>query len=326
MTEPLEARQAEFQKGYEDFEADDVVRLIVSTGEWLERLLLDPRATEVAMRALHVALIGSEVRSEAPWRELWGELPSSAEFDLRTAQYFVSQNGFAHYGLRPDATFLDLADGSEQALVEGLTACISAGRGILDAVPPGWGAVDSMASTVLAAEGRIALDLGRDVSVEQFAALARVSTKSVRNMLAPKGGASDLRLTSEGRIGFGEALRHLRRRPGFRESLWREAAIESETADGARLASLGEVVFLPVAKDGTAFDPVSCLRAGRYTIGPKGAELDVDDFRTALDALATMPTPYWRRPNPSGNWGLVSGTRWQRRPVSEMPVPEGRSR
>jgi len=37
-----------------------------------------------------------------------------------------------------------------------------------------------------------------------------------------------------------------------------------------------------------------------------------------------MPVAYWRRPNPSGHWGSVAGTRWERADASDFKVaPDG---
>ncbi|KQP08307.1 hypothetical protein ASF26_21535 [Methylobacterium sp. Leaf93] len=87
-------------------------------------------------------------------------------------------------------------------------------------------------------------------------------------------------------------------------------------------------MFVPVAKDGSWFDPVSCRNQRGYTIGPKAAEIPVDDYSEALAQLARMETPYWRRPNGAGNWGIVAGVTWQRREVAEIeqlrsPYAEG---
>lgn len=68
---------------------------------------------------------------------------------------------------------------------------------------------------------------------------------------------------------------------------------------------------VPVSKDGSRFDPVTCCRAGGYWVGAKGNEKKIDTFNNALAALTTMRPPRWRRPNSAGNWGLVTGIRWE---------------
>ncbi|PPQ32045.1 hypothetical protein CCR94_07240 [Rhodoblastus sphagnicola] len=77
-------------------------------------------------------------------------------------------------------------------------------------------------------------------------------------------------------------------------------------------------MFVPATKDGNLFDPKTCRRAHGYTIGKKGSEVKVEDYRSALDRLSKMPTPQWRRPNALGNWGIVSGVSWQRKTLAEL--------
>lgn len=67
---------------------------------------------------------------------------------------------------------------------------------------------------------------------------------------------------------------------------------------------------VPFARDGSWFCQKACSRNGYYTVGEKGAEQRFADYRSALDYLRKMPTAKWRRPNPKGNWGIVSAVRW----------------
>ncbi len=67
--------------------------------------------------------------------------------------------------------------------------------------------------------------------------------------------------------------------------------------------------MVPVASDGTAFDPLYRRQRG-YQIGPKGGEQWYDDYWLALAVVSAMTPPKWRRPNRSGNWGIVTGVDW----------------
>ena len=69
------------------------------------------------------------------------------------------------------------------------------------------------------------------------------------------------------------------------------------------------MISVPVAADGTTFVP-NLSRRGYYTVGAKGSEKKYSSFDAALDALNRMDKPRWRRPNPAGNWGIVSGCSW----------------
>jgi hypothetical protein len=68
---------------------------------------------------------------------------------------------------------------------------------------------------------------------------------------------------------------------------------------------------VPYAADGTCFHPgLASPRDGSFRVGEKSAELRFGSFEEALAYLKTMPVAKWRRPNKSGNWGLVTSTRW----------------
>jgi hypothetical protein len=271
------------------------------------------------MRALYRAVAGDRApdRPDVTWRELWKDL--WADFDLlRSSQYLVALNAFAFWGLRPDMAFfgIEIDNGD---VTEAVARFVAMGRRLLDSVPSGWVTIDDIERTVLAAECRLGIDTDQDATPEQLAALARVSLKSIRNLLTP-GGSSNMTLNSEGGIAAAECRRWLESRPDFKSSLWIAA---DEVASGKRIgvqttSDVGEVLFVPVARDGSWFDPASCRNARGYTIGPKGAEQAVDDYKEAVARLSRMSTPYWRRPNERGHWGIVSGVSWQRKILSEI--------
>lgn len=67
---------------------------------------------------------------------------------------------------------------------------------------------------------------------------------------------------------------------------------------------------VPQAKDGTQFTPSMCNNKGIYTVGEKGDEKKYRSYEEALAYLKSMPKAKWRRPNPVGNWGIVSAVAW----------------
>lgn len=70
-----------------------------------------------------------------------------------------------------------------------------------------------------------------------------------------------------------------------------------------------EVVKTPEARDGSRFTP-ELRRRGGYMVGAKGEEEKIVSYSEALNRLAEMDTPRWRRPNAKGHWGIVAGVRW----------------
>jgi hypothetical protein len=94
---------------------------------------------------------------------------------------------------------------------------------------------------------------------------------------------------------------------GYRVS----TAQEAQSAASNEQPDAESYIFVPVARDKTFFSP-NCISGGGYTIGPKGSERKLLDFHAALDELARMATPSWRRENGAGNRGIVSGVEWHR--------------
>lgn len=66
---------------------------------------------------------------------------------------------------------------------------------------------------------------------------------------------------------------------------------------------------VPVARDGSMFLP-DLRRAGGFTVGPKGHERRIESYEEAIAYLQDQPSASWRRPNASGNWGIVTAVRW----------------
>lgn len=329
MATEYETRQEEYGLSYEGSEPQEINALFFATGEWIERLAWSPSAADAAMKALYAEIVSTEevdANPDASWRDLWGEENGVARhWDSITLQVVITLHAFAFWGLRPSQTFMEMQ--ADEDLASAIERTVVKMRALLDTAPPGWADLIEVERTVSAAEARIRLDTGRNVTPEQLAALAEVSLKSVKNLLSHKDGASDLRVDAHGEVPRSAAMLWLNGRSKFRSSLWQTAEVVAETAPQPE-HRLGEVVFVPVAKDGSWFDPISCRNQRGYTIGPKGAEIPVDDYHEALAQLARMATPYWRRPNGAGNWGIVAGTTWQRREVAEIeqlrsPYAEG---
>jgi len=124
------------------------------------------------------------------------------------------------------------------------------------------------------------------------------------------GASAQLERGPNGGIVALSALSWLQRRKDFLQSIWNEDERLEEGSEGAAIEA-GRVIFVPVARDGSIFNP-DLIRGGKYQIGAKGEEQDFDSFEAALDALNAMPVPRWRRPNELGNWGSLSGIAWQR--------------
>jgi hypothetical protein len=121
----------------------------------------------------------------------------------------------------------------------------------------------------------------------------------------------------DGRIPAADAQKWLQGRPEFWNSIWKEQSLVQY--DDTRTSPLQQPAFVPVARDGTLFNP-GLQRAGSFTIGKRGEEEQVADFNAALDKLHRMPVAYWRRPNEKGNWGIVVADHWERVDATDFKV------
>lgn len=81
-----------------------------------------------------------------------------------------------------------------------------------------------------------------------------------------------------------------------------------DSAEGCALDLL-----VPYAADGSCFHPgLASSRDGSFGVGDKTAQKRFGTFTEALEYLRSMETAKWRRPNPGGNWGIVSAVRWDK--------------
>jgi hypothetical protein len=158
---------------------------------------------------------------------------------------------------------------------------------------------------------RHALDTGRgEVDVHSMSVFASVSEGRVRNLLS--GAEGSLERGHEGGIVAMSALTWLQKRKGFLNSIWaEEELVTTEGCEPADPIDLDRIIFVPVARDGSIFNP-DLVRSGVFQVGAKGEEQNFNTFSEALLALNTRPVPRWRRPNDKGHWGIVSGVSWQR--------------
>lgn len=136
--------------------------------------------------------------------------------------------------------------------------------------------------------------------------LGNVSEGRVRNLMA---GADKVLENVGGRASASSAIAWLANRRDFFESVWQSNA-EDEPTDHSS-TDFEQVVFVPIAKDSSLFHP-GLEKSGGFRIGPKGQEETIQGYDAALERLQKMPKAYWRRPNASGNSGIVVEVGWVR--------------
>lgn len=143
------------------------------------------------------------------------------------------------------------------------------------------------------------------VAPAALADLGGVSLGRMHNLMTGQGA---LFQPVDGAIAVQPALAWLEDRSAWWPSIWMNEPDESSQVE----------IDVPEAADGTIFAPCLKRRAG-FMIGAKGSEEVIPDYDDALARMRQMDKGRWRRPNPAGNWGIVSqvGTRRMTRAALE---------
>jgi hypothetical protein len=227
-------------------------------------------------------------------------------------------HGYAFFGLPIDPRISSVSARADQ-----ISGYLSHYTEMLRHLPEGecWSDKTQIRRTIEAAWVRHAIDHSEDegrIDVEGLAALARVSVKTVRNLLSPSSG-SGFHVDEKGGIDIASARQWLEDRPEFRSSVWlfEEQFDDAEAPREPAELDPQDVLFVPVAKDGSMFTP-DLVRNGAYQIGPKGAERRLASYREALQHLQLMDRAAWRRPNAADRWGIVMATHWLRKTTAEL--------
>lgn len=156
---------------------------------------------------------------------------------------------------------------------------------------------------------RAAIDFGGRVTLEGLHLLSDLSVAAIRNAVS----IGELNPDENNSVHSDEANGWLERRRGFCRSRWRNPQDNQWPLDPDKVAEPDEsgMIWVPQAADDDLFTPARVVRTARgsgrisITIGAKGSEEQIHDFYEALVALSKMEVARWRRPNSSGNWGIV---------------------
>jgi hypothetical protein len=290
--------------------------VVTAVGDYLARII-DSADVDAGMATIVesvVAVGGGTIANPGEWRPALATASMNCFSEWPLGARLHDLTAYALYGI----VLHDSDDEHELTThVEELVRSVSA---FTEATPFAQWGLDSragasdLARLVRQARGRWALDNDQPVEPAALADFGGVSEGRIRNMMS--GAAPELR-SEKGKIPAQEALRWLSGRREFWTSIWREQRLMLHGVD--ERPPLESPIFVPVARDDTAFHP-GLRRGSGYTIGEKGSEVQIADFEAALAELQRMPTPYWRRSNASGNWGIVAGIRWQRVDASDLEI------
>lgn len=272
---------------------DEIIEILERHFLALEQILGAEDIAEPLFTLLH----GPNVEGKS-WREALETYHPTLNQEWYGTLLIDNAGLYGLYGVTPDT----VPHAERPDWVEGLAQRLEAFRA--DVRPAPGGVIARITNLALS---RRAIDMrDGEVDLVSLSLLGGVSEGRVRNILST--GNSPLERSEKG-VTATSAADWLKGRKEFFASIWQQPDEVNPKPPSADFS--GEVIFVPVAADGSIFGP-ELLRNGHYTVGAKGSEVQYDSFDAALTALHRMDTPRWRRPNSSGNWGIVSGRDWKR--------------
>jgi hypothetical protein len=287
--------------------------IVIASRDYLARIIGES-AADAAMAHFVKSVVetaGEKLSEPSAWRDALEAAKPYCFSEWPLGQRLHDLVAYAVYGI--------VLEGSDDAgqRAKHLEQAVKEAEEFLQATPAAqWGISPNsdLHHLVRLASNRWALDNGRPLDPAALAEFGGVTEGRIRNLMSgPKRAFSSV----DGRIPAHEALAWLSGRPEFWNSIWRDQSLPQYGVK--RRPPLKQVVFVPVARDGSPFHP-GLKRGGGYTIGEKGEESQVAEFDAALVELHRMPVPYWRRPNTNGNWGIVAGVRWARLDASDLEI------
>lgn len=271
----------------------EIIELLEGAFRKVESLI----GKDVVAPHLFAMIDGPDIEGQS-WEQAFVTYCPSVTLVWEGARLIDEAGIYGLYGVTP----VEIPFGERGGWITALTERLTEFSRIVQPAPQG--AIARIIDLVLS---RNAIDSGQgDVDLPSLALFGGVSEGRIRNMLS--GGEGGLERVGQ-RVSASSAAAWLKGRKDFFASIWQQPDAVPPTPADPDFSD--EVLFVPVASDGTHFHP-GLARSGGFTVGPKGAEVQYPTFTEALAALQRMATPRWRRPNEAGNWGTVSGRDWKR--------------
>jgi hypothetical protein len=169
---------------------------------------------------------------------------------------------------------------------------------------------------------RLNLDQGRDLAFHEVVLLSGMTPKSVRNATQRRFGDRRLRVSSDDRVKNADAITWLLERNTFAPTPDAAYDIRERTDFDPE-----DLIFIPVSKDGRAFEPASACSQQPWGPGYRVVvdSTDEDGYFTtyieALDAITRAPTATWLFND--GTWAEPSS--WKRTSKREIRRQEKRA-
>jgi hypothetical protein len=304
----VEARWAEFWNDHKNFDSPWARNILHNVSEFLP-FVFKFEAVSDGLKELYTKS-GARFTADFDWSRDWSEASeclAPTELDeLPIFKLALALRAYAYYGLLLNADVFDVREFLE--LVE------------LSFFPRQWGHDQETEQTIIAAFARLKLDhpeRSKGLTPEELATLARVSRKSVMNLVAP-GKRGVLQRDSNDLITFESATCWLLARSDFRPSVWQRQKDKSPRPRKSEPLSI-KPLFVPVASDGNWFSPEDRSQGdSRYYVANGSAEQGLEVYWEALEFLTQATSPRWRYTDAAGRWRAKVAVRWERKEREEV--------
>jgi hypothetical protein len=297
-----EARWKTFWEQHKDFDSSWARNVLHNLSEFLS-FVFKFEAVSVGLKELYAK---SDVKfpSDFDWKQEWTDaswnLPATILRELPIFKLALALRAYAHYGILVEDE--DIGDAFDAFLIKS------------NFFPREWGWDKEMDETISAAVARHKLDETHEsLTPDELAALARVSRKSVMNLVAP-GKNGVLQKDLNDRIIVESARRWLLARQDFYPTILQRAS----PPPNSEMPPIIEPLFVPVAADGTWFSPgVRHPSDNSYCVADGNDERKFDEYWIALDFLARAASPRWRYADTAGRWRVKTAIAWERKARQE---------
>jgi hypothetical protein len=300
-TAHVEERWCEFWADHKDFDPPWVRSVLHELAEILP-FVFEFDAVGEGVSTLYRES-GVQIPADFEWNSADEDLPAGSLVKLPIWRRYLGMRAYAYYGLKFD---------SPEETVHDMDAFLDSVK--LGVFPQWWLRDDEVRQAIHAVFARRKLDFperGEGLTADELAALARVSRKSIANLLAPSSGDA-LRTREDGSITVESAQLWLSRRADFRSSIWHLQGGAPFGLPDQEVIIDGGPVFVPVTSDGSWFSPEH-QRHGGFHVASAEQEETFEDYWDALEFLSCAASPRWRYPDKLGRWYMKAASGWDRK-------------
>jgi hypothetical protein len=307
MNIEVDKRRFEFSDtfGSDGFFEVGLIKCIETTSK-ICSLIFGEDATENGFKEM-VGNCLPDSTKEFGWRKALLEEINGLYCELPIGVNFHDIEAYANYGI------LISASNNEKQRETKIKQLIEHAESFLSLIPLKEWKLEAEHLTMIADKAlvRWKLDCQQEITAKELALISGRAVQTIKNNLSNNKQI----LGNEYCIKTKDALSYLVGVKEFKKSIWRDQ--DDTDILKAINAPLEDIYFVPMATDGTVFNP-TLQKDGLFIVGSEELEKTYTSFKKALSHLQEMHTPIWRRPTESGVWTQVKSFEWKRMTALEL--------